>query len=200
VVKGDTLDAAKAALQAQHLQFTVQQVGSNQPKGTVLGTKPKAGTVWPQTQPVVLLVVGGPPLPDFHNMSEDAAKQLAAQDHITLNAVLDTTSNLPPGTVVSQSPKPGSVMTSGEQVTINVSQGPQEVPIPDVITMRIGQARQILQQAGFRVVVNGSDFFGRVTDETPIPIGSAPYGSVIVLQVDPFGGGGNGNGNGGNGN
>ena len=199
-VRGDTLAAAENALRNAHLQFVTEQVGSTQPKGTVLGTKPEAGTVWPQTKAVTILVVAGPPLPKFTGMTEDAARQLAANDHITLDAVLDTNSNQPAGTITSQSPAPGSILTPGETVTVKVSQGPQDVAVPYVLTMPVGQARRILEQAGFRVVVNGPDFFGRVILTDPNPFQTAPFGSVVIITTDGFGngnGGGNGNGNGG---
>ncbi|HLJ99885.1 MAG TPA: PASTA domain-containing protein [Streptosporangiaceae bacterium] len=199
-VRGETVAMAESALRGAHLQFVTEQVGSTQPKGTVLGTKPKAGTVWPQTKAVTLLVAGGLPLPNLVGMTEDAARQIATTDHITLNAVLDTNSNQPASTITSQSPGPGSILTQGETVTVKVSEGPQDVQVPYVLTMPVGQARKILEQAGFRVVVNGPDFFGRVILTDPNPFQTAPFGSVVIVTTDGFGNGnGNGNGNGGGG-
>src|SRR5579859_5211706 len=43
-VKNMTQAAAQAALSAVHLPFYIDKVGSTQPVGTVLGTRPKAGT------------------------------------------------------------------------------------------------------------------------------------------------------------
>ena len=76
-VKGDTQAAAQAALQRVHLISTIAKVGSNAPVGTVIGTNPPAGTTWPQTKTVTILVAAGPPLPDFVGMDIDAAQQLA---------------------------------------------------------------------------------------------------------------------------
>ena len=60
-VQNETLTAAQAALQRVHLVSTTEKVGSNAPVGTVIGTSPPAGTTWPQTKTVTILVAGGPP-------------------------------------------------------------------------------------------------------------------------------------------
>jgi serine/threonine-protein kinase len=196
-VRGDQQAAAVAALRKVHLTATVQLVGSNSAVGTVVGSTPKAGTNWPQTKPVTLLVAGGPPLPDFVGMQETAAKQLAQSKGVTLNAVLNNNSNQPQGTILSQSPGPNSVLHSGESVTITVSSGPQLVPVPDVIGQTLGAAEQALNAAGFKIQVDNNDLFGRVWNYSPVT--PAPFGSTITLNVFPLGGNGNGNGNGGGG-
>ncbi len=58
-VKGDKQAAAEAALQRVHLTSTPQRVASNAAVGTVVGTNPPAGTTWPQTKPVTILVAAG---------------------------------------------------------------------------------------------------------------------------------------------
>ena len=68
-VQNETLTAAQAALQRVHLVSTTEKVGSNAPVGTVIGTSPPAGTTWPQTKTVTILVAGRPPLPNFAGMT-----------------------------------------------------------------------------------------------------------------------------------
>jgi eukaryotic-like serine/threonine-protein kinase len=188
VVRGDTLAAAKSALAGQHLSTVVEQVGSALPKGTVVGTIPKAGRSWPQTQTVTILVADGPPMPDFVGLQKSAAAQLAANDHLSVTYVTDTNSSQPPGTVVGQSPAKNSLMTNGENITLTVSSG---VTVPNVIGMGVVQARNKLEAAGFTVVVLGSYFFGTVEGESP-DSGSVPPGTTITLNVVQGGGGGGG--------
>jgi serine/threonine-protein kinase len=184
-VHGDTLQAAKAALQRVHLSSTVQRVGSNSPLGTVLGTSPKAGTTWPQTKTVVIQVAGGPPLPNFAGMTLDEATQWAQAHGVNLNTVQDQNSTLPQGTIISQQPRAGSLYQQGETVTVTVSAQPAVVPVPDVQGMTVGQATQELEAAGFQVKVNQDTFgFGngnRVFDFTPSF--QAPHGSTITLYL-----------------
>jgi len=196
-VRGDTLAAAKSTLAAQHLSLVTEQVASAMAKGTVTGSTPAAGTSWPQTKPVTVLVSAGLPLPDFVGLQKSAAVSIAATDHLSVTYVSDTSSNEPTGTVLSQSPDKGTIMTSGEAVKLTVSAGPQQVPLPDVIGSAIGTARRTLQAAGFKVVVQGPDFLGVVWDEDPTPDGDVPYGATITLYTNPTddsGGGGGGGG------
>jgi beta-lactam-binding protein with PASTA domain/tRNA A-37 threonylcarbamoyl transferase component Bud32 len=199
-VRGETLAAAKSALAGVHLSTLVMQVGSTLPKGTVTGTTPKAGTTWPQTQPVTILVAGGLPMPNFVGMQKAAAASLAASDHLTVSYATGTSGNWPAGAIIRQSVGKGTIMTAGETVTLTVSTGPPGVQLPDVIGQGIQAAKVTLEELGFKVAVQGEDFFGTVEDETPTPAGQTePYGSIITLTVDAFGGLGGGNGGGGNG-
>jgi eukaryotic-like serine/threonine-protein kinase len=70
-------------------------------------------------------------------------------------------------------------------VVVNVSTGPAEVNVPDVIGMSVQEATQVLQAAGFQVQVQsfglGNNDGRRVWDYSPV--GQAPRGSVILLDV-----------------
>ena len=103
-VQGKTQAAAQAALQHVHLVATIQKVGSNVPVGTVIGTNPPAGTTWPQTKTVTILVASGPPLPNFTGMSIDAAQQLAGQYNVNLQQQPDSNSQQPRASSPARSP------------------------------------------------------------------------------------------------
>jgi serine/threonine-protein kinase len=183
-VHNDTQAAAQAALAHVHLVSTIQKVGSNAPLGTVVGTNPPAGTTWPQTKTVTILVAAGPPLPDFTGQSIDAARQWASQNNVKLQEESDSNSQDPAGTVTSQQPTGGATFQPGETVVVHVSTGPQLVPVPAVIGLNVLQATQVLRQAGFQVKVNKFGFTNKVWDYSPV--GEAPPGSTITLEVGPF--------------
>jgi len=180
-VKGDTQAAAQAALQRVHLVSTIQKVGANAPVGTVIGTNPPAGTSWPQTKTVTILVAASPPLPNFVGMSVDAAQQWADQHSVHLQQQPDANSQQPAGTVTGQEPAAGSTFQAGQTVVVQVSSGPQLVAVPDPIGMTVEQATQVLQAAGFQVSVRRFGLFDRVFDFSPVS--EAPRGSVITLDV-----------------
>jgi eukaryotic-like serine/threonine-protein kinase len=184
-VQGDKLTAAQAALQRVHLSFTVSRVGANAAVGTVLGTRPAAGTTWPQTKPVTILVAGGAAVPDFVGQSLEVAQQWASAHNVNLQQEQDQNSQQQPGTITGQEPAPGTLYQPGETVVVNVSTGPAEVNVPDVIGMSVQQATQLLQAAGFQVQVQsfglGNNGGRRVWDYSPV--GQAPRGSVILLDV-----------------
>ena len=179
-VKGDKQAAAQAALQRVHLTSTPQKVASNAAVGTVVGTNPPAGTTWPQTKPVTILVAASPPLPEFIGMNIDTARQLANQDQLSLQEQSDPNSQQPAGTIIGQEPAAGAMYRPGQTVIVRVSAGPQLVPVPNVIGMSVQQATQALQAAGFQVQVNSFTQFGKVFDFSPV--GEAPRGSTITID------------------
>jgi eukaryotic-like serine/threonine-protein kinase len=183
-VRNKTQNAAQAALAHVHLVSTVQKVGADAPVGTVVGTSPPAGSTWPQTKTVTILVAAGPPLPDFTGQSIDAVRQWASQNNAKLQEESDANSQDPAGTVVSQEPAAGAIFQPGQTVVVQVSSGPQLVPVPDPRGMTVQDATQLLQNAGFQVKVNSFISFGRVFAYSPV--GQAPPGSTITLEVGPF--------------
>jgi serine/threonine-protein kinase len=183
-VRNNTQAAAQAALARRHLVSTVQKVGANAPVGTVVGTSPPAGSTWPQTKTVTILVAAGPPLPDFTGQSIDAVRQLASQNNVKLQEESDTNSQDPAGTVVSQEPAAGAMFQPGQTVVVRVSTGPQLVNVPDPIGMDATDATQLLENAGFQVKVNRFGFSNKVWNYSPV--GQAPPGSIITLEVGPF--------------
>ncbi len=195
-VHGDTLSAAEAALQRVHLVPVVQKVGSSSPVGTVLRTEPAAGTSWPQTKPVTIQVSGGLSVPNFSGQPVQVAQQWASAHGANLETQQDQNSQQPVGTIIGQEPAAGSLYRQGETVVVNVSSGPAEVNVPDVIGMSVQAATQELQAAGFKAQVQsfglGNNPNGRVWDYSPV--GQAPRGSTILLDVLPGSGNGGGGG------
>jgi serine/threonine-protein kinase len=180
-VEGKTQAAAQAALQHVQLVAIIQKVGASAPAGTVIGTNPPAGTTWPQTKTVTILVASGPPLPSFTGMSLDAAQQLAGQYNVNLKQQPDGNSQEPAGIITGQQPAPGATFQPGQTVVVQVSTGPQLVNVPSPIGMTVQAATRLLEDAGFQVKVNRFGFFNKVFDFSPV--GQAPRGSTITLDV-----------------
>ncbi len=180
-VKGEKQNDAQAALQRAHLPFTIAKVGSNQPVGTATGTNPPAGTTWPQTKTVTIMVAAGPPLPKFTGMDIGAAQQLAGRYKVSLQQEPDAGSQQPQGVITGQQPAAGATFQPGQTVVVRVSTGPQLVSVPDPIGMSMADATQLLQAAGFQVKVNRYFVGNKVFDFSPV--GQAPRGSTITLDV-----------------
>jgi len=180
-VKGEKQADAQAALQRVHLGSTLVKVASNAPVGTVTGTRPAAGTTWPQTRLVTIMVAAGPPLPDFTGMDINAALRLAGQDKVTLQQQQDNNSQQAKGIITGQQPTAGGVFQPGQTVVVQVSTGPQLVAVPSPLGMSVKDATQLLENAGFQVKVNRFGFFDKVFDF--FPVDQAPRGSTITLDV-----------------
>jgi serine/threonine-protein kinase len=182
-VTGLSQSAAEAALKNAGLTIgTVTTTASATiPAGEVISTTPVAETPWPQPKPVTIAVSAGPPLPSFSGQQFGAAQGTAQSGGYQLQQV-GVSSNQPQGTIVGQSPAAGTPITKGEVVTVQVSNGPPMVAIPNVQGLKVAQATAILQQAGFQVQVN-QGVFGGGTVSSFSPTGQAPKGSTITLNL-----------------
>jgi serine/threonine-protein kinase len=90
-----------------------------------------------------------------------------------------------------QSPAPNTPVTKGEVVTVYISPGPPNVPIPNVDGHGLVQAYRQLRALGFQVTAQQVGPFGRIVFNYS-PNGQAPKGSTITLYygLPSFGGGG----------
>jgi serine/threonine-protein kinase len=179
----DTVSQAQAALRAAGLTVApvTKKVGadSNPVIGSVAGTDPAAGKSWPENQPVTVLEVAGLNLPSLLHQNISDVQQWASQNQVTLQPT-QVTSNEAQGTIVGQSPAAGTVLTQGQTVSVSVSNGPPQVPIPDVRGQNCQQAQQQLEQAGFQVQLQQGIFGNNVTGMNPT--GQAPSGTTITLN------------------
>jgi beta-lactam-binding protein with PASTA domain len=95
-------------------------------------------------------------------------------------------SERPPGSVTAQDPRAGSKVPKDSRVFINVSSGPQQVAVPNVVGQPFEDASAILQQAGFSVArrdVEDDAPAGIVVGQSPAGNGSASRGSSVTLQI-----------------
>jgi serine/threonine-protein kinase len=189
-VAGQSLTQAQATLRAAGLTVspTTKPVGVT---GTVVlnaiaGTVPPANTSWPQNQPVTIEVVAGLALPNLVGQDVNAIEQWAGSNNIHLQPTT-VQGNQPPGIILSQSVAPGTPVPPGSTVSVTVSQGPPEVPIPgNLIGEHFQQVQQTLTQLGFTVVGQQENGFGQKVTAIS-PSGQAPAGSTITVVYGGFG-------------
>ena len=89
-------------------------------------------------------------------------------------------SDRPENTVISQNPAGGSQQRPGTTIALTVSEGPAQVPVPDVEGFDVQTARATLRNAGFRVVVVTADT--DVFEEDGIVLAQSPAGGI---EADP---------------
>ena len=126
---GLTRQQAQQTLENTGLEVgDVSQVDGDAPLGQVLSSAPAAGTRVPVPSPVNFTVSAGPPavsIPDVTGQDYAAARALLAQLGFAVGAVsYDTTSNLPAGSVVAQTPAAGSPAHAGAIITITLAGRP----------------------------------------------------------------------------
>jgi eukaryotic-like serine/threonine-protein kinase len=125
-ITNTTLAAAKAALQAAGLNYTVDYKTNNAANNTVLDASPPSGTQVPQGSTVTLTVSSGPAnvsVPSVAGLSEPAAANLLGQYQLVASYSNQYSPTVPAGNVITSSPGPGSSVAPGSTVTLIVSEG-----------------------------------------------------------------------------
>ncbi len=90
------------------------------------------------------------------------------------------------GIVIDQNPQGGLSVAKGSKITINVSEGPARIEVPDVIGQSLADATAKLEGLGFKVAVRYDPHAnnGTVLEQDPSPGTSAARGSTVSLLVD----------------
>ena len=170
---------ATGALRDAGLETRIRLVRSTKPAGTVLEQAPSAGTELEKDGTVTLDVAKASPpvtiaVPRLLGSTAGDAK--ARIRGLGLRwSVNPVESEKPEGTVVGQSPSAGTRLRKGQAVALEVSTGPAEVTIPDVIGLDEQSARAQLEAAGFSV---------QVTEE----VTTDPTQDGMVINQAPAGG------------
>jgi serine/threonine-protein kinase len=171
-----------------------QEVDSDQPPGTVVGSDPAAGAQVPKAGQKVTLQIAREPeiaMPNVVGQESQTAQQLLQQAGFQVSVQSEQSDSVPSGRVTRTVPGANARVKRGSSVTMFVSTGPQNVGVPNVVGQMQNEASQTLQQAGFQVFVsqqntsNPSDN-GRVLAQNPAAGQQQPKGSGVTLTVGRF--------------
>lgn len=111
-------------------------------------------------------------VPSLSGQTEGAATNLVTEYDWNVTSVLESSPDIPSGSVIRTDPPEGSSLRSGGDITFYVSSGPPPVPLPDIVGLTADRAKQLLQEAGLEI-----------GDETLAYDDNIPDGSVISLVV-----------------
>ena len=152
-VKGQQWPDAQQALVNAGLK-PVEFIVPGEPKGQVAATDPGVGERVPKGSKVRVNVYSGPAtaaVPSVVGLSINEATSKLHAAGFNANPTFVNNSTAPQGQVISQHPTPGTTATKGTTVDLNVSNGPPEVTVPDVVGYTSQQAVSTLEAAGFQV-------------------------------------------------
>ena len=194
-VAGETVVVATNKLTADGLVVKIQDQTSTQTPGIVLSTDPPANSLVKKGDTVTLKVAVAP---NVHKVAvpsgltdisvADAQSMLQGQG-LTGTVVTKSSSSVQKGFVISTSPGSGTKVPLGSSVTLTVSSGQANAPVPSVIGFSEAQAGAQLDAAGFIVggvnPVPSSQYPtpGTVIATNPGPGASVPPGTTVNLQV-----------------
>ena len=128
-------------------------------------------------------------VPDFVNMSFDMIAQNTVQnERFTIKSVYEYDSDIPKGYIVSQSLTPGREVEMGTEITFVVSKGPEYIVVPKVTDMTLEEAKEKLEEAGFKVETieklnDGDQIENTVANAIPEEGSKQVKGSTITLEV-----------------
>ncbi|MFD6230647.1 Stk1 family PASTA domain-containing Ser/Thr kinase [Streptomyces sp. NPDC060232] len=189
-LKGRPLEEAKAELARTGLApgIVTQAFSQEVAQGSVISTNPAGGEKRaPDTAVSIVVSKGRPvPVPGVTGLPFEQAKAtleglglkvVAAPDQV--NAPSD------PGTVANQSIGAGAQAAAGDTVTLTVSKGPRQLPVPNVIGQDVDSARRTLEAAGFKVKVDRPLIsFSRTVDAQSVLAGqTAAEGITITIRT-----------------
>jgi eukaryotic-like serine/threonine-protein kinase len=156
------------------------------PQGEVISWSGN-GALLPKGSPVDLVVSNGPrpiQIPDLRGRTYADAKAILDGLGLPSNEVMVYDDTIPNGSVVNTSPGPGPV-APGSSVTVNVSQGPQIVTVPDVSGDTVAQATQALNTVGLKVgAIYGPPKATHVFGSLPAAGSHVAHGSSVDLYTD----------------
>jgi serine/threonine-protein kinase len=135
-LKGLTVQEAQSQLSDQGLAVgTVEEVDDpDTEQGKIIDSNPGAGTsVAPQTKINLRVGTGKVEVPNVVGKSQSAAQTIIAGVNLQVETKFKATNDAPEGTVISQSPKDGTVDIGGT-VKITVAQKPAPTLTPTTVT------------------------------------------------------------------
>ena len=191
-VVSDRQGDAKRKLKALGLKTsTRQQTSDSVPAGTVIETRPSAGTKVDPGSTVTVVVSSGPAevsVPGVVGQDKDTAVSRIQSAGLQVNVDEQESATVPAGQVISQNPGMGAQVAQGSTVTIVIAKAPQQVDVPDTVGLGQNAAKSQLRAAGFKVAVTTVDVGdpaqdGIVQEQAPSGGSTAAKGSTVTITV-----------------
>ncbi|MFD6892505.1 Stk1 family PASTA domain-containing Ser/Thr kinase [Streptomyces sp. NPDC059957] len=189
-LKGKPLEAAKAELTSAGLTpgAVTQAFSQDVAQGSVISTDPGGGQKRALDTLVAMVVSKGRPVPVPRVTGSSLDQARSTLEGLGLKvetAPEQVNSPSPAGTVANQSIGAGTQAAAGDTVTLTVSKGPRQIPVPDVTGQEADAARATLEGLGFTVKVDKPFLsFSNTVESQSVPAGqNAAEGSTITIRT-----------------
>lgn len=188
---GMTEDEAAEALKKQNLGYKVigTESSSKYAEGQVCNQSPKSGKKVTENSTVKITISSGEgskSIPNVIGATEaDATNSLQTAGY-KVNVSYGHSSTVAAGQVISQSPDSSQKGQAGDTITISVSQGPDEIDMPNVVGSTKDAAVAELQSKGFTVTINEEDKLeaaGTVVGQNPVAGTKLSSGSAVIIAI-----------------
>ena len=194
-VVGQQQAAAQQAITSAGLDVgTITTIPSETlPEGEVTSETPRPGTTVKKGSKVNLIVAGasqGVKVPSLVGLTVDQATSQIKSAGLTSTEIDVYSATIDKGLVVSQSPRPGSIVQAGTQVALQISMGPQpaaNVTVPNVAGLSQADAESAIRKANLEPTAlenySQSVSTGQVISQAPSAGASVAPGTQVTLLV-----------------
>jgi serine/threonine-protein kinase len=189
-VVGSTISVATQRLHSEGFKVGYVRDNSDKPRNTVVGQSPSGGSSVDEGSTVTLNISDGPlmqEVPNVVGLGRRAARKALTDAGFEVQEHRVPDDNVGVDHVIRQSPPGNAQAASGRTVTIDVSTGPAQGSVPDVVGKTEDEARTALEGAGFRVTVarkeDATAKAGTVLDQNPAKGASAARGTPVTITV-----------------
>ncbi|MBV7294362.1 Stk1 family PASTA domain-containing Ser/Thr kinase [Corynebacterium sp. TAE3-ERU12] len=190
-VAGKPTAEAERILNAANLKVSRRQVPHpDVPKGTAIGTDPEPSTVVDADSTVILKISNGPKyfkMPKVIGLNADEARKRLERAGLEVDSRMkeEPSDTIAEGDISGQDPEPGKRVSEGSTVRLVVSSGREISTVPDVSGRDVADARQTLENAGYRVSVtevDSTEEAGRVISTTQAGA-QLEHGETVEIRV-----------------
>jgi serine/threonine-protein kinase len=189
-VVGASQAAAQQALRAKGFATDATFETSTRRQGEVIGQDPSGGTQAKKGATVHLTVSSGPgqaAVPSVSGLGRRAAAKKLTKAGFRVSEVEQNDDTVKKDHVIETRPAEGTPLNKGSTVTLVVSSGPEQVTVPDETGKTLDDARNDLENAGFKVSVTRqpSDTADpdTVLSQNPAANTQQDKGSTVTLTV-----------------
>jgi eukaryotic-like serine/threonine-protein kinase len=190
-VSGQSQAAAVSTLKHAGLHPVIQPTANaSVPSGFVIGETPPHGTRVDKGSSVTLFVSTGPgsqALPDVTGKPVGEAVKILKEKGFVPKKQSQSSETVAKGKVVSTDPAPATEVQIGGTVTVFVSSGPAKVKVPEVKGEPEAQAREALEAAELKPVVQKREVEepspGTVISQSPAAGSQLKPGSKVTIVV-----------------
>jgi serine/threonine-protein kinase len=195
-VVGLTQRDALDAIQRAGFDVDIREEASEDvDSGFVIRTDPAATTNWPTGSTVVVFVSAGTEpavVPTLVGLTEEAARAAIDEGGFELGTtILRPDDAAPVGQVIDQSPLAGVEVAPGTTINLVVSNGPEELAMPDLIRSTDDDATRILSDLDLEVQVrteSSDEFESGLVIRTNLVVSSGPppvtVPNLLGLTID----------------
>ncbi|MDQ3675304.1 MAG: Stk1 family PASTA domain-containing Ser/Thr kinase [Actinomycetota bacterium] len=165
-VVGSSIAVAQQRLEKAGFEVEPVRANSDKPRNEVIGQSPGAGTTVDEGSRVRLNISDGPRItavPDVVGQGRKSAARELVRAGFKVKQTETFSDEVNSDRVISQAPSALSQAEQGSTVTLTVSKGSEQVPVPEVVGKTEDDARAALEGAGFTVAVRRRE----TADEDP---------------------------------